>query len=243
MRKMIRVNEKRLTAKYNRRIFLAALPAVSMAVSLLVVVLLFVTGLDKELPQEMYRTIFYVAYAACAYGFVVCLIGSAAAEILIRAHREHTYIHISGSVMVVSQHTRAVYQDGRWVHYKKMWVIKLADVTNVECIRNHLTINAEARYFNEDARWLGYSETEDGISFDRWWYDVNGGRTVGTVEVTDFYTYGDRIARHIDHCANKIRERNLRRERFRQEMMEIAKGVKHPKRIRDKYKPKRKRYR
>lgn len=243
MRKMIRVNEKRLTAKYNRRIFLAALPAVSMLVSLLVVVLLFVTGLDKELPQEMYRTIFYVAYAACAYGFVVCLIGSAAAEILIRAHREHTYIHISGSVMVVSQHTRAVYQDGRWVHYKKMWVIKLADVTNVECIRNHLTINAEARYFNEDASWLGYSETEDGISFDRWWYDVNGGRTVGTVEVTDFYTYGDRIARHIDHCANKIRERNLRRERFRQEMMEIAKGVKHPKRIRDKYKPKRKRYR
>ncbi|MDE6745220.1 MAG: hypothetical protein K2J72_01140, partial [Oscillospiraceae bacterium] len=137
MRKMIRVNEKRLTAKYNRRIFLAALPAVSMAVSLLVVVLLFVTGLDKELPQEMYRTIFYVAYAACAYGFVVCLIGSATAEILIRAHREHTYIHISGSVMVVSQHTRAVYQDGKWVHYKKMWVIKLADVTNVECIRNH----------------------------------------------------------------------------------------------------------
>ncbi|MDE5992438.1 MAG: hypothetical protein K2G87_05250 [Oscillospiraceae bacterium] len=243
MRKMIRVNEKRLTAKYNRRIFLAALPAVSMLVSLLVVVLLFVTGLDKELPQEMYRTIFYAAYAACAYGFVVCLIGSAAAEILIRAHREHTYIHISGSVMVVSQHTRAVRQDGKWVHYKKMWVIKLADVTNVECIRNHLTINAEARYFNEDARWLSYSETEDGISFDRWWYDVNGGRIVSTVEVTDFYTYGDRIARHIDHCANKIRERNLRRERFRREMMEIAKGVKHPKRIRDKYKPKRKRYR
>ncbi|MDE5577064.1 MAG: hypothetical protein K2J11_06730 [Oscillospiraceae bacterium] len=243
MRKMIRVNEKRLTAKYNRRIFLAALPAVSMLVSLLVVVLLFVTGLDKELPQEMYRTIFYAAYAACAYGFVVCLVGSAAAEILIRAHREHTYIHISGSVMVVSQHTRAVCHDGKWVHYKKMWVIKLADVTNVECIRDHLTINAEARYFNEDARWLGYSETEDGISFDRWWYDVNGGRIVSTVEVTDFYTYGDRIARHIDHCANKIRERDLRRERFRREMMEIAKGVKHPKRIRDKYKPKRKRYR
>lgn len=243
MRKMIRVNEKRLTAKYNRRIFLAALPAVSMLVSLLVVVLLFVTGLDRELPQEMYRTIFYVAYAACAYGFAVCLIGSAAAEILIRAHREHTYIHISGSVMVVSQHTRAVFHDGRWVHYKKMWVIKLADVTNVECIRNHLTINAEARYFNEDARWLGYSETEDGISFDRWWYDVNGGRIVSTVEVTDFYTYGDRIARHIDHCANKIRERDLRRERFRMEMLEIAKGVKHPKRLRDRYKPKRKRYR
>lgn len=243
MRKMIRVNEKRLTAKYNRRIFLAALPAVSMLVSLLVVVLLFVSGLDSELPQEMYRTIFYVAYAACAYGFVVCLIGSVTEEILIRAHREHTYIHISGSVMVVSQHTRTVFRGGKWIHYKKMWVIRLADVTNVECIRDHLTITAEARYFNEDARWLGYSETENGIAFDRWWYDANGGRSVKNIEVTDFYTYGDRIARHISHCADKTRERDLRRESFRKEMLEIAKGVKHPHKLKDRYKPKRRPYR
>ena len=243
MRKMIRVNEKRLTAKYNRRIFLAALPSVSMLVSLLAVVLLFVAGHDSDLPQEMYRTIFYASYAACAYGFIVCLIGSVTEEILIRAHREHTYIHISGSVMVVSQHTRTVFRDGKWIHYKKMWIIKLADVTNVECIRNHLTITAEARYFNEDAGWLGYSETEDGISFDRRWYDVNGGKQVQSVEVTDFYTYGDRIARHITHCANKTRERNARRESFRREMLEIAKGVKHPRRLRDRYKPPKKRYR
>ncbi|MDE6762845.1 MAG: hypothetical protein K2J73_04105 [Oscillospiraceae bacterium] len=243
MRKMIRVNEKRLTAKYNRRIFLAALPAVSMLVSLLAVVLLFIAGHDRELPQEMYRTIFYVAYAACAYGFVVCLIGSVTEEILIRAHREHTYIHISGSVMVVSQHTRTVYRDGKWIHYKKMWVIKLADVTNVECIRDHLTITAEARYFNEDANWLGYSETEDGISFDRHWYDVNGGKQVQSIEVTDFYTYGDRIARHITHCADKTRERNIRRENFRREMLEIAKGVKHSHKLKDRYKPQKKRYR
>lgn len=246
---MIRVNEKRLSAKYNRRIFLAALPAVSILVSLLAVVLIFVPGQNghggygRELPQEMYRTIFYVAYAACAYGFVVCLIGSVTEEILLRAHREHTYIHISGSVMVVSQHTRTVFRDGKWIHYKKMWVIKLADVTNVECIRNHLTITAEARYFNEDACWLGYSETDDGISFDRKWYDANGGKTVKSVEVTDFYTYGDRIARHIAHCADKTRERDIRRERFRAEMLEIAKGVKHPNKLKDRYKPKKKRYR
>ena len=94
---MIRVNEKRLSAKYNRRIFLAALPAVSILVSLLAVVLIFVPGQNghggygRELPQEMYRTIFYAAYAACAYGFTVCLIGSVTEEILLRAHREHTY--------------------------------------------------------------------------------------------------------------------------------------------------------
>ncbi|MCM1023374.1 MAG: hypothetical protein NC395_04870 [Prevotella sp.] len=243
MRKMIRVNEKRLGAKYSRRIFLAALPAVSMLVSLFAVVLIFVVGLDSEFPQEMYRTVFYAAYAACAYGFAVCLIGSVTEEILIRAHREHTYIHIAGSVMVISQHTRTVFRSGKPVHYKKMWVVKLADVTNVECIRNRLTITADARYFNENAAWLGYSETENGISFDRWWYDSNGGKAVKSIEITDFYTYGERIARHITHCANKTREREMRRESFRREMLEIAKNVKHPRRLKDRYKPKRRPYR
>ncbi|MDE7278368.1 MAG: hypothetical protein K2N26_01400 [Oscillospiraceae bacterium] len=113
----------------------------------------------------------------------------------------------------------------------------------MECIRDHLTITAEARYFNEDANWLGYSETEDGISFDRHWYDVNGGKQVQSIEVTDFYTYGDRIARHITHCADKTRERNIRRENFRREMLEIAKGVKHSHKLKDRYKPQKKRYR
>ncbi len=243
MRKMIRVNEKRLAAKYNRRIFLAALPAVSVLISLLTVVLIFVVGLKDSIPQEIYRTVFYAAYGSVAYGFVVCLIGSFTEEILLRAHREHTYIRIAESVMIVSQHARTVYRGGKWIHYKKMWVIKLADIQDIECIRNHITIIADARYFNEDASWLGYSETDNGIAFDRWWYDCNGGRSVKKIEITDFYTYGERIVRHIKQCSEKVRERDMRRERFRMEMLEIAKGVNHPKKLKDRYKPPKNKYR
>lgn len=234
---MIRVNEKRLSAKYNRRIFLFSLPALSIIISLFVIVVVFIVWLDSEMPREMYSTIFYAAYAACAYGFIVCLTGSVAAGILIRSHREHTYIQICGSVMVVSQHTRAAFMDWKWIHYKKMWVIKLADVENVECIRNHITITAKARFFNEEAEWLSYQKTDDGIEFDRWWYNSNGGKDVSSVEITDFYTYGDRIARHINHCARKTRERELRRQAYRKEMLEIAKNVNHPKKLPDRYKP------
>lgn len=238
MQKMIRVNEKRLAFKYNRRIFLAALPSLSIVVSLLGIVLIFIVKLHSNMPMSMYRTIFYAAYAACAYGFAVCLIGSVIEEILISAHRQHTYIQIAGSVMIVSQHTRSVYRDRKWIHYKKMWVVRLEDVENAECIRNHLTITANARYFNENAEWLGYSRTEDGgISFDRKWYDSNGGKTVSKIEITDFYTYGDRIARHINHCAQKTRERQRRREAYHKEMMEIARNVNHPKYLRDRVQP------
>ncbi len=237
MHKMIRVNEKRLAAKYNRRIFLAALPALSVLVSLLIIVLIFVVKLDTDLPQQMYRTIIYLAYASIAYGFVVCLIGSILEEILIRAHREHTYIHIADSIMIVSQHYQTVFRDWKWVHYKKMWVVKLADVENAECIRNHITLNTPARYFNEDANWLGYTRNDEGISFERWWYDKNGGKNVSTVEITDFYTHGERIVRHILHCANKIREREQRRARFRKEMLDIAKNVNYPHKLKDRYQP------
>ena len=239
MQKMIRVNEKRLAFKYNRRIFFAALPSLSVIVSLLGVVLIFVVKLHSNMPAEMYRTIFYAAYFACAYGFIVCLIGSVIEDILISAHMRHTYIQIAGSVMIVSQHTRSVYQDKKWIHYKKMWVVRLEDVENAECIRNHLTIIANARFFNENADWLAYSKNEDGssISFDRQWYNTNGGKMVSKIEITDFYTYGDRIARHINHCAQKTREREQRRKAYHQEMMEIAKNINHPKYLRDRYQP------
>lgn len=242
MQKMIRVNEKRLSAKYNRRIFLAVLPAISILISLLIIVLIFVVKLDT-MPREMYRTVFYATYAAVAYSFVVCLIGSILEDILIRAHREHTYIQIADSVMIISQHCRTVFRDWKWVNYKKMWIVKLSDVTSAECIRNHITLIAEARYFNEDASWLGYTKTDEGIAFNRWWYDKNGGKLVSSIEITDFYTNGERIVRHILHCTNKIREREKRRESFRREMLEIAKNVKRPKKFPDRYQPTQKKHR
>lgn len=234
---MIRVNEKRLAAKYNRRIFLASLPGLSVLISLLVIVVIFVVKLETELPQEMYRTIVYLAYASVAYGFVVCLVGSVLEDILIRAHREHTYIQIADSVMIISQHCRTVFQDWKWVHYKKMWVIRLSEVSNAECIRNHITVNAPARYFNENSEWLSYSKSDEGIAFDRWWYDSNGGADVKVVEITDFYTHGERIVRHILHCADKVRRRDERRAAFRREMLEIAKNVNYPHKLRDRYQP------
>ncbi len=241
MHKMIRVNEKRLAAKYNRRIFLAALPALSVIISLFIIVLIFVVKLGTTLPQQMYRTIIYVAYGAVAYSFAVCLIGSVLEEILIRAHREHTYIQIADSVMIVSQHCRTVFRDWKWVHYKKMWVLKLSEVENAECIRNHITLTAPARYFNEESDWLGYKRTDEGIAFERWWYDTNGGKNVNSLEITDFYTNGERIVRHILHCADKIRDREQRRARFRREMLEIAKNVNYPHKLKDRYQPPHKR--
>ncbi len=245
MHKTFRIDEKRLAAKYNRRLFLINLPSAAILLSLVLIVLLFIIlPTTKEPPAVLYRTIIYAAYFCVAYSFIICLTGSIISTIMIKSHKLHTYIEISDSVMIISEHYRTCLQDGKLVYYKKMWLVKLNELTEVSCIKNHLTITANARYFCERYEWLGYEKTENGISFDNWWYDNHGGKNVTTIEITDFYTYGERIARRIAFCAHKIKEREDRREAFRREMLEIAKSSKKNKRISDKYQaPKRRVFR
>lgn len=244
MHKTFRIDEKHLAAKYNRRLFLINLPSIAIALSLSLVVLLFITLAKTNPPIIIYRTIFYATYFCAAYSFIVCLTGSIISAVVIKSHRLNTYIEISDSVMVISEHYRTCIQDFKLVYYKKMWVVKLKDVTEVSCVRNHITILSNARYFCERTDWLGYEKTDNGISFDNWWYDSHGGKNVNTIEITDFYTYGERIVRRIAFCSHKIKEREERREAFRREMLEIARNTKKRKGITDKYQePKRRVFR
>lgn len=179
---------------------------------------------------------FYVLYFSVAYSFIVCLIGSIISDVLLKAHTEHTYIEIADSLLVISQHDQTVWNEGGFHSYKKLWIIDLKEVEEVECIKNQLVITAKARYFNERADWLHYEKGESGVDFDNWWYNTNGGKIVQTVEITDFYTHGERIAKRIMFCSKKAIDQAERRERFRKEMLDIAKNTKRRRGISDKYK-------
>lgn len=220
MKKLFCVNEKRILRKYNLRIFALNLPSIAVSVSLLMIVLIFKP--QNEVPEVMYKAIFYGLYCCTAYSFVTVLAGSVISDILIKAHKAHTFIEIADSRMVVSQHTQTVYTEGKFVNYKKLWVIELNEVESVTCIKNHIIINGRARYFNERADRLSYQSTSKGIDFDNWWYNANGGEITNEIEVTDFYTYGPRIAQRISYCVGKIKEREKRHNEYRQKMLAIA---------------------
>ena len=240
IKKTFHVNKKRILSKYNRIIFLLNLPSLSIILSLFIIVLIFFVfnhG-DVNIPDVIYRSIFYGTYYCVAYSFIVCLIASIVSDILLKAHSEHTYIEISDSQLVISQHYQTVFTDGKMTSYKKLWIIDLKELQSIECVKDHIIIHAPARYFNERADWLRYESTDNGIDFDNWWYDSNCGKKVQTVEITDYYTYGERIAQRIEYCSAKVIDREARREQFRREMLEIAKSTKHKRGISDKYKPK-----
>lgn len=243
MKKTFHVNEKIISAKYNRRLFLVNLPSLSVLVPLLAIVLIFSVFGNVSIPEAMYRYIFYGTYFCVLYSFVTCLIGSVIADISVKAHKKHTYIEISDSCLILSQHSCTRFCEGRLRSYKKLWIIDLNDIEDVECLQNSIVITAKARYFDQDADWLGYVRTENGVDFDNWWYNSNGGATVHSAEITDYYTNGERIAQRIRLCSEKISERTRKREEYRRRMLEIAGNTNHKRGISDKYKPARRKFR
>ena len=238
MKKTIHADKKRILRKYNTRILLLNLPSLAAGIAALAIVGLFhIIGTENlNIPKVIYSTMFYTLYFSVAYSFIVCLIGSIISDVLLKAHSEHTYIEIADSLLVISQHDQTVFTDGKFRSYKKLWIIDLKEVEEVECIKNHLIITANARYFNENADWLHYEKGDNGVDFDNWWYNKNGGKTVQSVEITDFYTYGERIAKRIMFCSRKAIAQAERRERFRKEMLDIAKNTKRRRGISEKYK-------
>jgi hypothetical protein len=224
-------------ARYNRILFLVNLPSISMIIAIFIIVMLFYVRGSVSIPEIMSEYVIYGVYFCVLYSFAVCLTGSIISGIFVKSHKKHTYIEISDSCLILSEHSTTVYCDKQLQCYKKLWVMDLNDIENVECLTGTIQITGKARYFDQKAEWLAYERTENGVDFDNWWYNVNGGQEVHTVEIRDYYTNGERIAKRIRFCADKVTERTRKREEYRQRMLEIARNTKHKKGISDKYKP------
>lgn len=235
VKKTFRINRKKLSYKYNKQLFLINIPSISVALTLLVISTAILP--HEDTPAIAYRIVFYTLNGIVTYGFVTCLIGSIKASIRIKAHTENTYVEILGSDVVISQHMQTMFQKGKLVHYKKLWVVQLKDIEDAFCVGKLITINAPARLFYQKTDWLKYDHTDNGISFEHWWYNKNGGQNVQTIEFIDYYTYGEAIARRILYCRDKCREKDERYKRFRQEMLSIAASINRPHGISQKYNP------
>lgn len=238
MVKTFKVNEKKLTYRYNKRLLLLNIPALAIVASILIIVYLILNR--QGTPLILYRAVFYTLNGALAYSFFTCFIGSVIASAKIKGHKNNTYIEILNSDMVVSQHMHSYIINGRIVDYKKLWVINLKDIESASYYKGIITITGPARLFYENSDWLKYDCDDRGISFKHWWYNDNGGKNVQTVEFKDYYTYGKSIVKRILYCQRKYYEREQRRQRFREEMLTIAASTTRPSRISLKYVPKKK---
>jgi hypothetical protein len=232
MDKIFRINERKLTIRYNLRIFFAALPAAGIIAAALLLTYAIIVPFPGQLPQMVYRLMFPIVSFAVLYAAVVVIVGSVIETILLRSHKKHSYIEIKGRYLIVSEHTQTVFRRGKRIAYKKLYIADIKNIDDIICRRDSVTFVIKADFYSDRADFLDYTFDENGdLKFTYWLADEV--KTVKSFTVGDRFTHAERIAQRIFLVAGKVRERDARRERFRREMLERAKSVKRPKRLPD----------
>lgn len=221
MHKMIRCDSKSLDRHYDKLIFLFNLPSLSLAAALFLVNKLVMSNM--AVPDELYRAFFLVLLIAAAYSFTATLLLSVRSTLQLRGNKKYTYIEIIGQQLVISRYLSTVYESRKLHDYRRISLMELADVEEVDCIKNRVIIKGKARHIEGRADWLDYEITDAGrIDFDYWWFNDNGGTVTDNTEFRDVYFYIERIAQRIIFCSEKQKAREIRREEFRRRMLEAA---------------------
>jgi hypothetical protein len=232
MDKIFRINEKKLTIRYNLRIFYSTLPAAGVIFAAFLLTYAIIVPFPGRLPQTVYRLLFPIMSWTVLYALIVVLIGSVIETILLKAHKKHSFIQIKGKYLIVSEHVQTVYRRGEAVSYKRLYVANIKDIDDIICKQDSVTFVINADYYSDRTDFLEYEfDEDDTIKFKYWLADET--HRVKKFTVNDRYTHAERIAQRIFLVAGKVRAKEARRERFRREMLERAKNAKRPKHFPD----------
>lgn len=188
-----------------------------------VLMLLVMAYFPPEQRSMIYYRFYFLFLTICmGYSFVTVLTGSLIAHSRLSGNMKHTFVEIENGSLVVSRYTQSVFRDGKFIDYKKLWIIDLAKVEDIYYYKGTVIVTAPARCFHEESDWLSFTKTRDGIEFDRWWYDMNGGTLLNGVEIPDDFASGQRIARTIENATGIMRRKEEKRREFRERMLAIA---------------------
>jgi hypothetical protein len=242
-KKIFTVFERRLRVTYNKRIFIACIPAAAIIlIALAVTLFIMLTGIEPiggsdSIPSIIVRLIFGVCSLALLYAFLVTLIGEIATVMLIKMHKSHSFIQINEKSLVVSAYAERDFLTGKV--YKRLWVCDIRDIDDIilgsGTITFKLSSGKTAKAYREPSEWLAMHENESGgLVFDDW-TTVSRGTDVRKFTVADIYPLSERIAQRIFLVAGNVREKEARRTRFHQDMLSRAR--KTPAKRRDRYQP------
>lgn len=219
MTKHFKVSKKILKHRYNGRMFIINLLPLCV-VTTIAGSFFFSKGIAK--PVLYYYVISIIMTCCVGFSFFTLLIGSIISRRKQENHYEHTYVEISGNLLLVSKYVQSLIIDGERVCFKKLYIINLEDITDIYYYKKNLIVISPARMLFERAEWLTYQSDSFGINFDRWWYDKNGGDIVNGVAIKNMFINTKRIARTISNASGKIKERFEERNKFREKMLSIA---------------------
>ncbi len=219
MTKFFHASKKKLKGRYNRRIFIVNILPAAVTLTLCGVVWI---NRNSYMPIIYYLTVIRILTCAVGYSFITILIGSLISSKKLKYHTIHTYVEILNKDLIVSSYKEAKGCGKRAVAIKKLWVIRLAEIEDIYYYNKNIIVVAPTRLFLENADWLTYTGDRFGVKFDNWWYDYNGDKLVGGVEIRDMFSSTKRIARTIQNASGIMQAKTAERRIFRERMLKIA---------------------
>lgn len=219
MTKFFPASGKKLRKRYNLRIFMLNILPLTIVMTLLGVVFI---NKDSTQPISYYYAVSLILTASVGYSFVSVFLGSVILTQRLKYNTLHTYVEIQNRYLVVSRYYQAIHSDKEMLVYKKLWVIKLSEIEDIYYYKKNVIVIAPTRLINGQADWLTYRYNNQGINFDNWWYDSNGAKKTGGVEIHDMFANPQRIARTIQTASGRMQVKATEHREFRERMLKIA---------------------
>jgi hypothetical protein len=195
----------------------------------------YVVPADDNIPHSVIVLIMTGTAIALTAAFVVCAVESFVASKNLKMHKLHTFIQINEKSLVVSEFLNFSFIKNSAV--KILFICDIRDIDDFLLTGNKIVIKlktAAAKRYIGDVKSLILSDADDTLVVNDEGLPYSD---VKKITITDAFALPLRIAQRIFLVAGNVREKEARRNRFRQEMLERAAKAPRYKTLRDRFRP------
>jgi hypothetical protein len=196
---------------------------------------IFVIPQGANVPHSVITLIMTGTAIALTLAFLICAVGSIIASKNLKMNKLHTFIQINEKSLVVSEFKNFSFSRNSAV--KSLFICDIRDIDDILLTGTKMVIKLKsttAKRYIGDVKSLAISDTDDTLTVDN---ESLTAVTVKKITITDVFPLPLRIAQRIFLVAGNVREREARRNRFRQEMLERAAKAPRYTTLRDRFRP------
>jgi hypothetical protein len=215
---------------------IACLPSAVFIIIALIITIFFAVS-DKTASHYVINSILTGLAISVTIAFIVCIVGSITASVHLKMHNLHTFIQINEKSLVVSEFMKYSFTTNTAV--KSLFICDIRDIDDFLLTGGKIVIKlktAAAKKYVSNAKMLSLDVVDDTIVLCNDNMDLKAA-SVKKISILDAFALPLRIAQRIFLVAGNVREREARRKRFRQEMLDRAAKAPRYKTLRDRFRP------
>lgn len=223
MNKFICIDTEKLRKRYRNRMIIISIPFVQATLVIMCIVI-FNNGKIQETDYYSFlSTLMVICWGSL---FTIYLNATLYSSHLIKVQKMNTFIDLSQTTLIFSQHCQTVYQKLKPIYYKKLYIIKLSELEDITLVKGKITVSGKIRCLTERADRLLYNSDRNGISFDTWWFDYNSGTFLRSICILDNFKSTPKLLRLFRRASLLETQRKALRLSIHEEIIKKSKATK-----------------